>query len=104
MTLTTFFATKTKELLPQTLPKKLAVAVSGGSDSLALTLLLKDFCTENKIELSAITINHKMREICDQEVIQLGEVLKNQKIPHHILSINQDKIPQSNIEAKFFNK
>ena len=82
------------------LPKKIAVAVSGGADSLALTLLLHDFCLANKIKLFAITIDHKMRKSSSQEALELNKILSKKKIPHKILAIPTKKIPQKNIEAK----
>ena len=47
-----------KSLLKFKLGKKIAVAVSGGPDSLALTILLQKFSLENNIALKAISIDH----------------------------------------------
>lgn len=99
--LTSNFSIKITETFSQEkLPKRLAVAVSGGCDSLALALLLKEFCDENKIELLAVTVDHKMRQGSSKEALELGKILKKQKISHQILEINSEKIPQTNIEAK----
>jgi tRNA(Ile)-lysidine synthase len=105
MSLISSFLAKIEEIfLNKTLPKTIAVALSGGADSLALTLLLQEFCQrekrEEKIELVAITIDHKMRQGSLDEARQLGELLAKQKISHHILEIPAEKIPQKNIEAK----
>jgi tRNA(Ile)-lysidine synthase len=81
-------------------PKNLAVAVSGGVDSLALAILLNEFCQKNNIKLFAITIDHKMRESSSIEALELHKILKQKKISHQILTINWDNIPQKNIEAK----
>lgn len=81
------------------LPKTIAVAVSGGSDSLALTLLLNEFCHKNKIKLIALTVDHKMRKSSSDEALQLNTTLKKYKINHQILTIDVKKIPKSNIEA-----
>ncbi len=86
--------------LEKKLPERLAVAVSGGCDSLALTFLLKEFCVERKIKIFAVTVDHKMRESSSEEVKELGKILKKEKIPHKILKILTKKIPQKNIEAK----
>lgn len=80
--------------------KKLAVAVSGGCDSLALTLLLNEFCQKNKIELLAVTIDHKMRQNSSKEAKDLGKILAKEKISHQILTISKSKVPSKNIEAK----
>lgn len=82
------------------MPPKLAVGLSGGSDSLALTLLLKEFCLKNKIELIAITINHKIRSTVQLEILELKKILKKHKIKHEILEIKWPEKPKSNIEAK----
>lgn len=95
------FQTKIAEIFAgQKLPKKFAVAVSGGVDSLALTILLGEFCKEKKIELLAVTVDHKMREGSSVEALELSKILGKKKISHTILEINSEKIPQKNIEAK----
>lgn len=84
----------------ENLPKKIAVAVSGGVDSLALTVLLDEFCREKKIKLLAVTVDHKMRQSSTNEALELGKILKKKKISHQILEVDLEKLPQSNIEAK----
>ena len=81
-------------------PKKIAVAVSGGADSLALTLMLDEFCRVKKIKIFALTVDHKMRRSSSQEALELQKILRAKKISHQILTIDQEKIPQKNIEAK----
>ncbi len=98
--LTNSFFVKIEEIFQKKLPKKIAVAVSGGADSLALTLLLDDFCRTKKIKLFAITVDHKMRQASSKEALELGKILAKRKIPHEILTISAAKIPQKNIEAK----
>lgn len=93
------FQTKLTEIFPKKLPKSLAVAVSGGSDSLALTLMLHEFCQARKIKLLAITIDHKMRQTSSNEALKLNKFLQKQQISHQILEINSQKLPTKNIEA-----
>ncbi len=81
-------------------PKSVAVGVSGGSDSMALTLLLAEFCKKNKIKFFALTVDHKIRQDSSEEALQLSKIFKKKKIAHHILAISDSKIPQKNIEAK----
>ena len=81
-------------------PKKIAVAVSGGCDSLALTLILDEFCKKNKIILYAVTIDHKMRKSSAKEAIGLGKILSDKKINHNILTSKKTKKIESNIESK----
>lgn len=80
--------------------KKLAVAVSGGCDSMALTFLLRQFCIEKNIELVALTVNHQMRIDASLEVIGLAKIMRQHNIQHHILKIESQQLPTSNIEAK----
>lgn len=91
--------TKIEEIFSKKLPKKIAVALSGGSDSLALTLLLAEFCCERNIELVALTVDHKMRQASQTEARELTKTLAKKKISHQILEISQQKIPTKNIEA-----
>ena len=88
-----------REIIAHNVPKKIAVAVSGGSDSLALTFLLHEFCTANKIKLYAVTVDHKMRANSSAEAKKLAEILAAKKISHQILSIKKSQVPQKNIEA-----
>lgn len=95
-----FFAKFEKIFADEDLPKKLCVAVSGGADSLALTLLLQEFCLDKNIEIFAVTIDHKMRDNSAKEAAELGRILAERKIPHSILTIMASEVPQKNIEAK----
>ena len=79
--------------------KQIAVAISGGCDSVALTLALNDFCRENKIKIQALTIDHGVRKNSKIEAKKVGELLKKFDISHKILSIPKKQIPQKNIEA-----
>ena len=90
----TFFKNNFDEL-----PKTIAVAVSGGIDSLALTFLLDEFCRAKKIKLHAITIDHKMRKGSSDEALALAKIFVKNKIAHEILAIDAAKIPAKNIEA-----
>lgn len=95
------FTIKIEEIFSKSkLPKKIAVALSGGADSMALTMLLEEFCLMKNIELLAVTVDHKMRKNSSKEAQKLGEILKKKKISHKILVIDEKKIPEKNIEAK----
>lgn len=90
---------KVEEIFQKNFPKKIAVAVSGGCDSMALALILEEFCRLRKIKLFALTVDHKMRKSSSDEARELGEILAKKKITHEILTISAKKIPQKNIEA-----
>lgn len=76
-----------------------AVAVSGGADSLALTLLLGRWCAARDVPLTAITVDHGLRADSAQEARQVAAWLKKYDIPHIILTWSGDK-PRSNIQDR----
>jgi tRNA(Ile)-lysidine synthase len=78
--------------------RKIAVAVSGGIDSLALTLIAKDWATKRNIQIIGITVDHRLRKKSTEEAIYVSNLLKSKNIEHHILTL-QENIPQKNIEA-----
>ena len=65
---------------------RLAVAVSGGSDSLALTLLTADWARERGGEAVALTVDHRLRPDSLAEAQETGRWLAARGIEHHILS------------------
>lgn len=79
--------------------KQIAVAVSGGCDSLALTIALNEYCLENNIKLFAVTIDHLMRENSSKEAKKLNQILKKLNISHKIFALNKNNLPTKNIEA-----
>ncbi|NBX52511.1 MAG: tRNA lysidine(34) synthetase TilS [Proteobacteria bacterium] len=78
----------------------IALAISGGCDSMALLMALKNYCTPRNIKISALTIDHKMRANSSSEAKKINIFLAKQKISHHIINIPSNLIPKSNIEAK----
>jgi tRNA(Ile)-lysidine synthase len=82
------------------IPKKIAVAVSGGADSLALTIIIANFCLQKNIKLFAVTIDHKMRQNSKIEAKKLNKILTEKNIFHQIIPIKWKEKPNSNIEAK----
>ena len=55
------------QLLGSSKPKHLAVAVSGGSDSIALLFFISSWCKRSKTKLSVLSVNHNLRtESCDE--------------------------------------
>lgn len=76
----------------------IAVAVSGGTDSLALALLADAWAKEEGGKIIALTVDHKLRKDSAKEAAHVGELLKQRGIEHHILTHNH-AIPKSNIQA-----
>ena len=75
----------------------IAVAVSGGSDSMALSILFNRLIKEYNGKLHCVTINHQLREESDIEAIKVREILRSYDINHHIIPWIGPK-PKSNIQ------
>jgi len=71
----------------------LAIAVSGGADSLALLLL-----AAKHFEVTALTVDHGLREGSAAEAAAVANLCKRQRIAHEILHWRGEK-PVSNIQA-----
>ena len=63
----------------------LAIAVSGGADSLALCLLAYRWVQDRKGSVIALTVDHGLRIDSKLEAEQVGEWLKAHRIDHRIL-------------------
>jgi tRNA(Ile)-lysidine synthase len=83
-------------LLPSDI-SSLAVAVSGGADSFALTFLAKDWCTARGVTLYALTVDHGLRAESAAEAKRVQALLTAQGITHHILTWEHEETPASNI-------
>ncbi len=71
-------------LLPDP-PKLLGVAVSGGSDSLALLHLLRDLSRKHDIDLRAATVDHGLRAEAPAEAAQVAAICASIGVPHDTL-------------------
>mgnify|MGYP006088712107 CR=1 FL=1 len=76
----------------------LAVAVSGGPDSLALAYLAKCYSIKNKINVKYFIVDHKLRNESAAEVKTVKSVLNKIDINCKILKWNGKK-PSKNIQA-----
>ena len=76
----------------------LAVAVSGGPDSLALAYLTKCYSLKNKIKVKYYIVNHMLRKEASLEANIVKKVLKKIDIQCTILNWNGKK-PSKNIQA-----
>ncbi len=65
---------------------RLAVAVSGGSDSVALALLAADWARGQGGEAVALTVDHRLRPGSRGEAERAGRWLTARDIDHHILT------------------
>src|SRR5262245_21437394 len=80
------FAALMRPLGPFEAQPRLAVAVSGGSDSLALTLLLHDWARRQRGVLTALTVDHGLRPEAAAEARQVARWLRARGIRHRVLT------------------
>jgi tRNA(Ile)-lysidine synthase len=66
--------------------KKIAVAVSGGSDSMALCLLINEWAKQNQCAVVALTVDHNLRKNSFEEAKTVQTWMENKNIEHHILT------------------
>lgn len=76
----------------------LAVAVSGGSDSMATALLADTWVRERGGRVTALTVDHGLRDGAAVEARRVGGWLKTRGIEHHVLRWRGPK-PRSAIQA-----
>lgn len=67
------------------MPPRLAVATSGGADSLALCLLAAQWASSRNGSLTALTVDHGLRPEAMAEAREIGFWLRERRIDHRIL-------------------
>lgn len=80
-------------------PQHLAIAVSGGADSMALALLSQAWAAPRGIRLTALTVNHRLRPEATAEAEQVATWLAAHGIAHHTLTWAHDRAPAANKQA-----
>ena len=78
---------------------RLAVAVSGGADSMALLLLTQAYAKERGGSITALTVDHGLRAESAQEARQVALWCAKHGIPHHTL-LWQSPAPKRAIQEK----
>lgn len=78
----------------------IAVAVSGGADSMALTLLLARWCALNQVTLHALTVDHRLRVDSTTEAQWVQKILSDRGIPHTILTWEHIQKPPSRLQER----
>ena len=76
-----------------------AVAVSGGSDSMALCLLADRWARARDGRVVALTVDHGLRADSAHEAVQVGHWLSSRGIDHHVLTWTGSK-PRTRIQEK----
>ncbi|WP_068496899.1 tRNA lysidine(34) synthetase TilS [Magnetospirillum moscoviense] len=79
-------------------PPHLAVAVSGGADSMALALLAADWAAARGGRVTALTVDHALRPQSGAEAAQVGRWLAARDIPHVIL-VRAGVRPTADVQA-----
>lgn len=77
----------------------IAVGVSGGADSMALAVLLKNWAHKNAHPLVAVTVDHRLRPESGKEASFVASQMKDLSIEHHILTWDGKK-PKTRLEEK----
>jgi tRNA(Ile)-lysidine synthase len=77
---------------------QLAIAVSGGADSLALALLADAWVRPRGGSVTALTVDHGLRAEAAQEAREVKARLARRKIAHRILRWRGEK-PRTNLQA-----
>tara|TARA_B110000438_G_scaffold299198_1_gene348904 strand:- start:1927 stop:2886 length:960 start_codon:yes stop_codon:yes gene_type:complete len=83
---------------------KIAVAVSGGPDSMALVFLLNNWIKKNKGNLIALIVNHNLRSESVKESKFVKKYLLDCKIKAKILAISKTKIKKNNMHEARLNR
>ncbi len=72
-------------------PCNLGIAVSGGSDSLALLFVAKEWAEQRNIELKALTVDHGLRPEAALEADYVKDLCKKIDVQHTTLKWTYDK-------------
>lgn len=77
----------------------IAVALSGGADSMALTLLAQRWCAAQGGTLTALTVDHGLRTESAAEALQVAQWMGAHGIPHRILTPPHAAVSNNSSEA-----
>lgn len=94
----TEFASLMAPLGPFEPSPRLAVAVSGGADSMALTLLAHGWAAARGGVIVALTVDHRLRPAAAAEALQVGAWLQPRGIAHRIL-LRESALPEHGVQA-----
>ena len=82
----------------------IAVAVSGGPDSMALLFLLNNWIKKRNGYLIALIVNHQIRENSELEARKISNYLKKNKIKSRIFNVNEKKVIKKNMNEARKNR
>lgn len=78
--------------------RHLAIALSGGSDSMALALLMQAWCAQHQRTLVTLTVDHGLREGSASEAEQVAQWMHQRGMAHHILT--PAPLPITNLQTR----
>ena len=78
----------------------LAVAVSGGCDSLCLAILAKEWTNKRGGKITALIVDHGLRKNSKKECKETQNILKKRKIFSHCFKWKFSKLPKSGVQEK----
>ena len=77
--------------------EKIALAISGGSDSLALAYLANKYKNKYNYNIIAFTLDHQLRKESAEEANHVKNIMSKLKIEHHSLIWSEEK-PKTKIQ------
>ena len=85
---------------------KIAVAVSGGPDSMALIYLINNWVKSKTIRGSviALVVDHQIRKNSKKETQIINKILNDDKISCKILTINKSKVIKKSMSEARYNR
>lgn len=86
-------------LLDSDKPKTIAVAVSGGADSMALALLAAEWAKKKRIALLPLIVDHRLRPDSTKEARHVAGLLRAAGLAPKILSWTAETKPSANRQA-----
>jgi tRNA(Ile)-lysidine synthase len=86
-------------LLESDKPRAIAVAVSGGADSMALTLLTADWAKRRRIAVLPLIVDHRLRPDSTKEARHVAGLLRNAGLTPKTLSWTAKTKPSANRQA-----
>lgn len=78
----------------------LCVAVSGGSDSLALAFLLNEWAENKQVQITSLSVNHGLRPQAALECEQVRQILEKQTRIRPITLTHEGLAPKKDIQAQ----
>ena len=81
-----------------------AVAVSGGPDSMSLLFLMNAFIKYKKGKLMALILDHRIRKNSKEEAKYIATYLNNNNINSQILTVNKNNVSKKNMNEARNNR